>query len=136
MANIENWDAASLSTTGVFTGTGFIGPLTGDVTGNITGNLTGSITRVVTEYAATGAIDPTDSFVSLDGTTSGAMTLAVGADGYEMKVICINSDNTVDIDADFGGATATVTFTVGDAITLISQDSVWYITGNNGAVLS
>lgn len=110
------------------------------VTGNltVTGSLIPSagIAQTVTEYALTGAITPTDSFVSLDGTTSGSMTLAAGADGHQMTVICINADNTVDIDADFGGAIATATFSVGDAITMISQDDVWYITGNNGAVLS
>ena len=110
------------------------------VTGNLTvagtTTITSGITQTVSEYALTGAIDPTDSFVSLDGTTSGSMTLAAGADGHQMTVICINSDNTVDIDADFGGATATATFTVGDGMTMISQDSVWYITGNNGVVLT
>ena len=98
--------------------------------------VTGGTTQVVSEYVATGAIDPTDSFVSLDGTTSGSMTLAAGADGAQMTVICVNSDNTVDIDADFGAAIATATFTVGDGITMISQDDVWYITGNNGVILS
>jgi hypothetical protein len=102
------------------------------VLGSITAN--GGFTSVVTEYAATGAIDPTDGFVSLDGTTSGAMTLAVGADGAEMKIVCINADNTVDVDADFGGTTATITFDVGEACSLISQDSVWYIVGNTGAL--
>jgi hypothetical protein len=102
------------------------------VSGSLT--VTGGITQVVTEYAATGAIDPTDGFVSLDGTASGAMTLAVGADGAEMKIVCINADNTVDVDADFGGTTATITFDVGEACSLISQDSVWYIVGNTGAL--
>jgi hypothetical protein len=110
--------------------------VTGNLTVTGTTTITSGITQTVSEYALTGAIDPTDSFVSLDGTTSGSMTLAAGADGHQMTVICINSDNTVDIDADFGGATATATFTVGDGMTMISQDSVWYITGNNGVVLT
>ena len=118
-----NLEGVAVDTQNNFTASGYI-------------TATGGYKSIVTEYAATGAIDPTDGFVSLDGTVSGSMTLAAGADGAEMKVICINSDNTVDIDADFGGAIATATLTVGDGLTLISQDDVWYITGNNGAVLS
>jgi hypothetical protein len=104
------------------------------VGGSITA--TGGITSVVSSYVASGAIDPTDGFVSLDGTTSGSMTLAAGADGAEMKVVCVNADNTVDIDADFGGATATATFAAGQGLTLISLGSVWYIVGNEGVTLS
>jgi hypothetical protein len=101
------------------------------------GTFSGSIERAVTTYVADGAIDPTADFVELDASAaSTAMTLAAGSDGHEMTVICSDSTNTADIDADFGGATATATLTVGDGLTLISQDDVWYITGNNGAVLS
>jgi hypothetical protein len=121
MANKWNLEGVAVDTQNNFTATGSV-------------TATGGFKSVVTEYAATGAIDPTDGFVSLDGSASGSMTLAVGADGAEMKIVCINADNTVDVDADFGGTTATITFDVGEACSLISQDSVWYIVGNTGAL--
>jgi hypothetical protein len=137
MPNKWNLDGVSVDMLDNMTITGdcaVSGALT--VTGTITGNLTGSVTKVVSEYAATGAIATGDPFVSLDGTTSGLMTLAAGADGATMTVICINADNTVDIDADFGGADVTATFTVGGGLELISQDDVWYVTGINGVTMS
>ena len=129
MANKWNLDGVSVDTANNMTTSGNL-----TVTGTITS--TGGVVQTVSEYALTGAIDPTDSFVSLDGTTSGSMTLAAGADGHEMKVICINADNTVDIDADFGGATVKAVFAAGQAFSLLSQDDVWYVTGNEGVTLS
>jgi len=35
MPNTENWEQASLSTTGVFTAAGFVGDVTGNVTGYV-----------------------------------------------------------------------------------------------------
>jgi len=110
------------------------------ITGNcaVTGELTitGGTTQVATEYEATGAIAPANSFVTLDGTTSGSMTLAAGVDGHEMKVICTNADNTVDIDADYGGTDVKAVFAVGGGLELISYDDVWYVTGLNGVTMS
>lgn len=117
-----------------------LGVFSVDTSGNVTANkITTAVGNALTAtaYVADGAIDPTDSLVVLDGSSaSAAMTLAAGADGAQMTIICVNSDNTCDVDADFGAAIATATFTVGDGVQLVSYDSVWYVVGNNGAVLS
>jgi len=136
MANKWDLDGLAIDTSNNLTASGRI-TATGGFVGNVTGDVTGGTTRTATTYVADGAIDPTDDFVELDASSaSTAMTLAAGADGHEMKIICSDASNTADVDADFGGATATITFAVGDGVTLISQGDVWYVVGNEGATLS
>lgn len=148
MANIENWDVASVSTTGVITADGgFVGDVTGAVTGNVTGVVTGDVTGRVFQSPATAytdsgtisAIALTDGVAVLDASSNVTqMTLANGtAEGQRISIVCSDATNTCDVDATFGGTKATATFTVaGQAIDLVYTSFKWYVIGNNGATLS
>jgi hypothetical protein len=130
MADKINVEGFSVSTANVCTASGgFMGDLIGDTTGlNFSGyNL----------YAADGAISLEAGTAELSGLSATVqMTLAPGLSGQHMSIVCSDSTQTCDVDADFGGSIATITFTVGQAVSLVSVNSVWYVTGNNGATLS
>lgn len=91
-----------------------------------------------TTYTADGAISLNDGIALLDGSSaSTAMTLAAGAVGQHLSIVCIDSSNVTDVDLSTVGATATITFTAaGHAVHLVATSSGWAIVGNNGATLS
>ena len=103
------------------------------------GNLTGQTFGTATTYIADGAIALTDTVATLSGAGATAnMTLANGTEGQVIYIGCINSANAVTVTL----ATApspgvdVATFTSGDGITVAFDGVRWFITGNQGAVLS
>jgi hypothetical protein len=107
----------------------------GDLTGNVTGVLFQSPHSA---YSADGAIATTDGIAELDATSATTqMTLAAGTSGQRMTIICVNATEVCDVDADFGGAIVTATFSAaGETLDLLSDGASWYVTGNNGVALS
>lgn len=130
MADVWNVDVASVDTNGNLT-----------VDGALTASSVRGMIRQYPEntYTQDGAIDPGDGIAVLDAlAASTAMTLAAGTLQQRMSIICSDATNTCDVDANFAGATSTVTFTAaGQAIDLVySNGTGWTIVGNNGATLS
>lgn len=141
MANKWDLNGVSASTANVVTASSFVGDVTGNITGDVTGDVTGVVySSPVVTYTATGLVSSGASLALLD--SSGAATeMTMGnptAIGQRMSIVCTGYSSTCDVDADFEGATATVTFTaVGQGIDLVATTATeWGIVGNNGATLS
>jgi hypothetical protein len=132
MANKLNLEGFTVSTSDVCTADGgFVGDITGAVDGSVAN--TGATT-----YTVDGAIDSAVGHARLNAAISATqMTISAAAEGTMLAISATSVANTCDVDANFGGAIATITFTAaGQGVMLVFNTNEWHVVGNNGASLS
>jgi hypothetical protein len=151
MADVANWEVASIDTSGniltdgeitaggTIRSSSFAGPSGGTAT------LSGSLTLTPLGAASSdGELSTTAySSYSLNSTSATCnVTLAAGSYGKIIALYVIGYTNAITVTSDFGSGLTTLTFSdVGEGALLMygnegSAAGAWFVIGNNGGVLS
>ena len=124
------------------------GNVTGNVTGDVTGNLTGGVKWDADLYNANGAIavPAVSKLVLITKGTAATMTLVAPTagthDGVRLDIIAsAAAAHTITVTAGFNGAgagkdVATFGGAVGDGMTIVAYQGVWYVENLNGVTLA